>query len=212
MTQPRVPSDLYVITAAVRGRRHREVAEAALAGGASMIQLRDKEMTTRDLLAEAAAVLAICRRHRAPLIINDRVDIALAVGADGVHVGDDDMPVAHARRLLGPDAIIGASADSVEAARAAGRDGADYLGVGPMFATETKPDAGVAVGPQRLAEIRGSVDIAVFGIGGITADNAAQVMAAGAHGVAVIAAIAEADDMVEATRRIAAIVSRGKPA
>jgi len=167
-----------------------------------MIQFRDKSITTREMLAQAAAVLAICRRHQAPLIINDRVDVALAVGADGVHVGGDDMPVAEARRLLGPDAIIGASADSVEAAAAAVRDGADYLGVGPMFATETKPDAGVPVGPQRITEIKGSVKIAVFGIGGITAANAAEVIAAGADGVAVIAAIAEAEDMIEAARAI----------
>jgi thiamine-phosphate diphosphorylase len=200
MTRPRVPGGLYAITAAVRGRRHREVAEAALAGGASMIQLRDKSMTTRELLDEAAAILALCRGRGVPFIINDRVDVALAVGADGVHVGDDDMPVAEARRLLGPDAIIGASADSVATARAAADDGADYLGVGPMFATETKPDAGVPVGPQRIREIKGSVNIPVFGIGGITAENAGEVMAAGADGVAVISAIAEADDVAEAAR------------
>lgn len=200
MTRPRVPRGLYAITAAVRGRRHREVAEAALAGGASMIQLRDKSMTTRELLDEAAAILALCRESGVPFIVNDRVDVALAVGADGVHVGDEDMPVAQARRLLGPEAIIGASADSAATARAAADDGADYLGVGPMFATETKPDAGVPVGPQRIREIKGSVNIAVFGIGGITTENAGQVMAAGADGVAVISAIAEADDVTEAAR------------
>ncbi len=194
---------VYVITdRSFRGRSHQEVAEAALAGGATVLQLRDKEATGRQLLLLARQLVERARRAGVPVLVNDRVDVALAAGADGAHVGDEDLPVAEARRLLGSGRILGASAGTVEDAVRAEREGADYLGVGPVFPTGTKPDAGAAIGLEGLRRIAGAVRIPVVGIGGITAENAAAVVGAGAAGVAVISAVAAADDMVQATRRL----------
>jgi thiamine-phosphate diphosphorylase len=145
------------------------------------------------------------------LIINDRLDVALAAQADGVHLGPEDLPVAAARRAAkGSERrfIIGASVSTEEEARQALAEGADYLGVGAMFATETKPDAGLPVGPQRLAEMRRAVALPIIGIGGITAANVAAVMRAGADGAAVITAISRADDMEAAARELARAIEQ----
>jgi thiamine-phosphate pyrophosphorylase len=135
----------------------------------------------------------------ATFVVNDRVDVALAVGGDGVHLGEEDMPLAMARRLLGPVAIIGASAANVASARAAETAGADYIGTGPVFTTASKADAGEAVGSAPLTLLKAAVGIPVLGVGGITAANVTEVIHAGADGVAVISTIADAEDMVEAT-------------
>jgi len=200
-----------VITAAglVPGRSHVDVAKAAVEAEAEMLQFRDKESDTRALYDTALEIRRITRGTRTLFIVNDRVDIALAVGADGVHVGDRDLPVEVARRLMGPDAVIGASAATAEEAVLAARAGASYLGVGPMFRTASKADAGEPVGPGRIAEVKAVVGIPVLGIGGIDLTNAQAVMAAGADGVAVISAAAGAADMVAAVRHLRRIASGG---
>ncbi len=136
------------------------------------------------------------------LVVNDRVDVALAGGADGVHLGQDDLPAAAARALLGPDPLLGVSAATAEEAAAAERDGADYLGVGAIYATSTKADAGAPVGLARIGAVRRASALPIVAIGGITLDNAAATIRAGAAGVAVITAVTLADDMVAATRRL----------
>lgn len=203
MAKPPI-SGLYVITdkTLVPARSHLAIAEAALEGGTRLIQLRDKEASTRKLVEVGQALRTLTRRYNALFLVNDRVDVALAVEADGVHLGQEDMPLPLARRLIGEHLILGASVETVEEALAAQEQGADYLGVGPMFATDTKPDAGMPVGPARLREIKSRVQLPVIGIGGITAENLSLVKAAGADGIAVISAIATAPDMVEATRRL----------
>jgi thiamine-phosphate pyrophosphorylase len=195
---------LYVITDArlSRGRTHLDVVRDAILGGATVVQYREKGATTRRMVEEARALLELCREAGVPLIINDRVDVALAVGADGVHLGVDDMPVGIARRLLGPDKLIGHSPETLEQVRASEADGADYLGVGSVFGTATKPDAGPPIGLVGLERVIAAVSIPVVGIGGITAQNAAQVIRAGAAGAAVISAVVAAEDVEAAARRL----------
>lgn len=195
---------VYVITEArpERGRSHRNVAESALRGGATALQLRMKDDPARLLVEVGQSLLPLCRAAGVPLVINDRVDVALVIGADGAHVGQDDLPAGPVRALLGPDRVLGVSASTVEEAVAAWRAGADYVGVGPVYRTTTKADAGEPVGLDRIREISRAVPIPVVGIGGITPETAAEVIRAGAAGVAVITAVSLADDMVEATRRL----------
>ncbi len=202
----RRPLDLsvYVITdrRLAGDRSILDVVRAAIRGGATVIQLREKEATTREMVELGQALLQITREAGVPLIVNDRVDVALAIDADGVHVGQDDMPAAIARRLIGPDKILGVSAETVEEALAAQRDGADYLGVGDIYGTTTKPDAGPPIGLEGLRRIVEAVTIPCVGIGGITPENAAAVVKAGAAGVAVVSAVMAAPDPEEATRRL----------
>lgn len=196
---------LYVITdeQVSRGRSHAQVAEAAIAGGADVIQLRDKEASGGRFYRIALEVRRITRKAKVPFLINDRIDVALAVDADGVHVGQDDLPASVARRLLGPGKIVGVTAETPEEALAAERDGADYLGVGPVYeARGTKSDAGEPKGPEVVATIRRHCRLPIVAIGGIDAGNARAVRRAGAESAAVISAIAAADDMVLAARRI----------
>lgn len=203
---------LYVLTDAKlsRGRSHEQIVAAALRGGATVIQYREKHATTRRMIEEAMRLRDLCRAFNVPLIINDRVDVALAIEADGVHVGPDDMPVALARQLLGRDKIVGASAGTVEEARAAIADGADYLGVGAIFATTTKADAGAPIGLKGLQHIARVSTVPIVGIAGINASNAASVIRAGAHGIAVISAIVSADDVERATRELKTIIEQAK--
>ena len=205
--------DLYVVTdeALGRGRSHEEQARAALAGGAGVIQLRDKTATSLRLYQAARATLALTREAGALLIVNDRLDVALAAGADGVHVGPDDLPVAVVRRLLRPGMILGASAGTVEEAIAAERDGADYLGVGAVYeARGSKADAGPPVGPERVRAVREAVRVPIVGIGGIKAENAARVIAAGADGVAVISGVVAAPDIAGAAAALLDVVRDAK--
>ena len=194
---------VYVITdRSFRGRTHEQVARAALRGGATAVQLRDKQATGRELLQWARQLRDLTRAAGVLFLVNDRVDVALAVHADGVHVGQEDVPVADARQLMGPGRVVGASAGNVEEALQAEQASADYLGVGPVFPTATKPDAGEAIGVDGLRRIVQAVRLPVVAIGGIPADNAGQAIRAGAVGVAVISAVAAADDMVAATRQL----------
>ena len=195
---------VYVITDArhARGRSHLEIAEAAIRGGATAVQLRMKEERARVVLDVARAIGPLCRAAGVAFIVNDRLDVAMLAGADGVHVGQDDLPPTDARALMGPRALIGVSAATVEEALAAERAGADYLGVGAVYGTATKSDAGAPVGLARVTEIRRAVRVPLVGIGGITVENAAAVMQAGANGVAVITAVTLAADMADAVRRL----------
>ncbi len=203
---------LYVITDAKlsRGRSHLEVIRAAIAGGATVVQYREKERTTRQMVEEARALRDLARRAGIPFIVNDRVDIALAVDADGVHVGQDDMPAPLARKLMGPGKIVGVSVDNLEQALRAEQDGADYVGAGPIFATPTKPDAAPPIGLEGLAEICRRVSIPVVAIGGINAENAAAVIEAGADGVAVVSAVVAAEDVEAASRRLREVVEAAR--
>lgn len=184
------------------GRGHLDVAKAALAAGIPAVQMRDKEIGDREFSEIASRVLAECRREHAVFLVNDRVDVAASVGADGVHLGVEDLEVRHARALLGPGALIGFSPENFEEARAAAVDGADYLGVGPVFGTASKDDAGPAIGIERLAEYCAKRIAPVIAVGGITAENARLALEAGAAGVAVLSAVACAPDVEEAARRL----------
>ena len=193
------------------GRPLVEVAAAAVRGGATLLQLRDKGNDTRRFYVDAQAVMSWARAAGVPVIINDRVDIALAVDADGVHIGENDLPLFVTRRLLGPSKIIGASAGSVMAAEEASAMGADYLGVGPVYeARNTKPDAGPPAGLDLVRTIAARTAVPVCGIGGINADNAAAVMAVGASGIAVISAVGLATDIAGAAHTLITAVRNGQ--
>lgn len=196
---------LYVITdeRVGRGRSHLQIAEGAIRGGADAIQLRDKEASGGRLFGVALGLRRLTREAKIPFIVNDRLDVALAVDADGVHVGQDDLPASVARRILGPGKILGVSAETVEEALAAQKDGADYLGVGPVFeARGTKADAGAPLGLELIARIRKGCSLPIVAIGGINAENARSVREAGADAVAVISAIASADDIARAASHL----------
>ena len=198
---------LYVVLdrTAARGRDLVDLLALALAGGSRMIQLRDKEWPSGRLLSLAERLRAACAAAGATFIVNDRVDLALAVGADGVHLGQEDLPARAARPLLRPGMILGISTHSVEQARAAQADGADYVAVGSMFATTSKADFQL-VGPDLLRKLRGEIRVPLVGIGGITPDNVSEVIRAGADGVAVISAVcAAADPQAAAARFLAQI-------
>ncbi len=206
---------VYLVTqaSASAGRSTPDVVSAALDGGVGVVQLREKGVPARERLAVGREVRELTREADVPLIVNDRADLALAIEADGVHLGDDDLPVPVARDLLGEDAIVGRSVSFVDDAVATEDAGADYLGVGAIYATGSKediPDDEHAVGPERLGRIVAAVSIPVVGIGGITAENAADVVAAGADGVAVITAITQADDPETATDALLDAVERGR--
>jgi len=186
------------------------VAAAATRGGVTIVQLRDPDATTRALISAAGALQAVLAPHGIPLVINDRVDVALAVGADGVHLGDRDMPAATARRLLGPGRIVGVTVHDAAEARAVDTAVADYAGIGPVFATSTKAEARPAIGVDGFRALRRLVPLPAVGIGGIDAARAADVIAAGADGVAVVSAICAAPDPEEAARAIAAAVAAGR--
>lgn len=188
------------------GRSLLEVARAAIAGGAGTLQLRAKDWDGRDLVEAGRQLRRLTAESGALFIVNDRVDVALAVEADGVHVGERDIPVADARRILGPTAVIGFSPETVDSARRAVADGADYLGVGPVFATTSKPDAGAPIGLDGLRAVVEAVSVPLVAIGGIHAGNAASALRAGACGVAVISAVLQAADPRSATAELARVV------
>lgn len=171
-----------------------EIARQAIEGGVTMIQLREKKAPLHRVLSEGRALRELCRERGVPFLVNDRVDVAMLLNADGVHVGQDDIPYADARILLGDAAIIGVSAGTPEEAAKAIADGADYLGVGAVYATGTKADAGAPIGTELIRSIRSQSSIPVVGIGGIGAGNAWNVVDAGADGVAVVSAITRAAD------------------
>jgi thiamine-phosphate pyrophosphorylase len=202
---------LCVITdPGLAGRDHVAIASAALDGGADMIQLRDKRGDLRGLLPQARAIQTLCRAHGALFIVNDRLDLALAAGADGAHVGQDDLPAGAARRLLGPSRILGVSTHDRDQAEAARRAGADYIGYGPMFPTGTKDTGYPPRGLVGLREVRAAVRLPILAIGGISLETAADVIAAGAIAPAVISAIITAPDIAAAAAAFRARVLAAK--
>jgi thiamine-phosphate pyrophosphorylase len=211
-TKRAIDYSVYVIAdrRAAGERSLLEVVQAAIKGGATVIQLREKETGTREMLSLGRALQDLTRAAGLPLIVNDRLDVALALDAEGVHVGQDDMPAEVARRLIGPDKILGVSAETVAQAKEAEAAGANYLGVGDIFGTPSKPDAGAPIGLAHFAEIVRSVSLPVVGIGGITLANAAAVIEAGAVGVAVISAVVGAPDPEAAAWRLRQIVETGR--
>ncbi len=200
---------LHVLTDNVwsRGRDTYAVASEALDGGATVIQLRYKSASTRVLVEEGLALRRLADERGALLMVNDRIDVALALDADGAHIGqDDDMPLHLARRLLGPHRILGISAGNTEEAQAAIAAGADYLSIGPIYATHAKADAGPPINLRLLRELATRTSIPLVAIGGITAENAGEVIRAGAIGVAVITAVVGAEDVSAAARRLSTVV------
>lgn len=184
---------MYLVTDGGQDANFCNIVQQAIAGGATLVQLREKNLSTADFLDLARQLKHITALHNVPLIINDRLDIALAADADGLHVGKEDLPVALARRLLGPGKILGATAANVADAMAAEQAGADYIGSGAVYPTSTKP--GKPVLPLTvLAQIKQAVQIPVVAIGGITPANAAPVLAAGVDGVAIVSAIMASAD------------------
>ena len=203
---------LYLVTdsALSRGRSALEIVDAAISGGVTMVQYREKGATTRAMLEEAAALAALCRSRGVPFIVNDRADLALAVDADGLHVGQDDLPAPAARRIIGKGRLLGVSAGNFEEARRAAAEGADYIGASPVFSTPTKPDAPPPMGLDGLAALARGIGIPVVAIGGINARNAAAVLGAGAAGLAVVSAIVSADYAEAAARGLRAIIDGAK--
>lgn len=237
--QKKIDYSLYVITdESIKDiKKLIKVVEAAILGGATMVQYRNKNAPAKVLIEQARQFLAVARKYNIPLIINDRIDVALAVGAEGVHLGQDDMPVSLAKKMLNQMSlreakrrsnlhrdcrasfhfarndnngfIIGISVKTVAQAKQAEKDGADYLGVGDIFGTQSKHDAGKPIGITMLERIAKSVSIPIIGIGGINADNALSVIQAGAKGIAVISAISKAKDPKKAARELLAEINSG---
>lgn len=193
---------LYVLTDRLlsRGLSEQDVVRHAIDGGASAIQLRWKEGPMREAVAIARDLKAICAEHGVLFVVNDRLDLAMTVGADGCHLGEDDIPLPEARSLVGDSMILGYSPADLSEVPMAVDAGADYLGVGPVYGSSTKDDAGEAVGIERMREVRDLTDLPFVGIGGIGADNAVPVIEAGADGVAVVSSVVAQDDIEAAAR------------
>lgn len=187
----RLDYSLYLVTdrSLARSGSLEDIVAEALRGGVTMVQLREKSLATRAFLREARSLKELTDSFGVPLIINDRLDIALACGASGVHLGQDDMPCVVARRIAGRKMIIGVSVSTIEEALEAVAQEADYLGISPLFSTPTKTDTPIPIGIQGLMHIRKATHIPLVAIGGINAANAAEVIRAGADGIAVVSAI-----------------------
>jgi thiamine-phosphate pyrophosphorylase len=179
---------------------HLELAELAIAGGADTIQFREKSDETRQMIRVAEQIQALCKKAGVTFIINDRVDVAMASHADGVHLGQNDFPIPLARKLLAEEAIIGGSAGTLEEARNCLLEGADYIGFGPVYPTLSKEDAGPAGGLDLLKQVVYEISLPIIAIGGITKDNAPMVIQAGVHGIAVISAVCCQKDPMEAAK------------
>ncbi len=184
------------------GRSHEDIARAAIKGGAGSVQLRDKTATDRDFYRAAVAIRKLTAEAGVPFVVNDRVHVAAAVGADAVHVGQSDMPVCAVRRVVGDSMIVGLSASSLEEALQAKVDGADYIGFGPVFSTGTKLDAGPETGLELLERVCRESGLPVIAIGGIGLGGIEAVGRSGAAGAAVVSAVVCAQDMEQATREL----------
>ena len=200
---------LYAITDRhwLNGRSLKEVVKESLDGGVTFLQLRDKNSDDETFLQEAAELQELCRDYKVPLIINDNVEIALKMNADGVHVGQSDIKGRDIRAMIGPDKILGISAGTVEEAQAAEKAGADYIGVGAVFGTSTKKNAR-NLSLEKLQEISSSVSIPVVAIGGINASNLMELAGSGVDGVAVVSAIFAAKDPGQATRELKVLAQK----
>ncbi len=207
-----VDYSLYLVTdrGLSRGRSTLEIVSAAVRGGATVVQLREKDCSTREFIEQALTVKDFLKTCNVPLIINDRVDVAQAVKADGVHLGQTDMPLEMAKGILGDTMIIGISAESVKDAIAAEKGGAAYLGVSPVYATPTKTDTAPPLGLEGLRTIRRAVKLPLVGIGGLSRDNAAEAIRSGADGVAVVSAIVSADDPETAAKGLKQVIIKAR--
>jgi thiamine-phosphate pyrophosphorylase len=192
-----------------RGRTIVDVVRAALQGGAPAIQLRSRDQDSRGLLELARVLRQETEDAGALFFVNDRVDVALASDADGAHLGDDDLPIAAARGITPPGFLLGRSVDTPREAEIAAGEGADYIGVGPVYRTPSKSDAGEPLGIQGIGEVRKVTNLPIVAIGGVAEDNCAEIVAAGADGVAVVRAVMMASDPAEATRRLLTAIRRG---
>ena len=212
MKPENIDYSLYLVTdrGISRERTTIQIVEAALRGGVTCVQLREKTCSTREFITQALSIKDHLKRHNVPLIINDRVDIALAVNADGVHLGQSDMPIETAKAILKDSMIIGISAESLKNAVQAEKDGADYIGVGSIYATSTKTDTASPLGLEGLREIRRSVKIPLVGIGGLNRENAGEVINNGADGVAVVSAIVAAHDPEKAAGELKKIIEQAR--
>jgi thiamine-phosphate pyrophosphorylase len=186
----------------VNGLSPLEIAEKAIAGGVDVIQLREKKRPFSEVLTVGRQIRELCKEKNVLFVVNDRVDVAMLLQADGVHVGQDDIPAHEARKIIPEDMFIGVSASSMEEARLAIEQGADYLGVGSIYATNSKDDAGEPVTPALIAEIRAITDLPMVGIGGINAENGKEVLERGANGLAVISAIVGQQDPEQAAKKL----------
>lgn len=207
--KPVIDYSIYLVTDenCLRGRLLLACVEEALAGGVTLVQYRAKNADSRVMYDEAVKLKALCDKYRVPLIINDRLDIAQAVGAAGVHLGQDDLPCAVARQILGADYVIGVSAHNPAEAVQAAAAGADYLGCGAVFGTATKQDV-AKLGLANLRAIREAVTLPMVGIGGINVDNFAEVLATGADGAAIVSGILAQDDIEVTVQRLKRIVKQ----
>ena len=208
----KVDYSLYLVTdrALSLGRSNLEVIQAAVRGGVTLVQLREKEATTKEFYQEGLKIRAYLKARDIPLIINDRIDMALALDAEGVHLGQEDMPIDAARKILGPQKIIGASVFTPEEAKIAEALGADYLGLSPIFVTETKPELIQHLGIEGIPLLKEAVKIPVVGIGSMSESNAYEAVKAGLDGVAVVSAICSREDPRAAAAAIKAEIMRAK--
>ncbi|RMF90636.1 MAG: thiamine phosphate synthase [Nitrospinota bacterium] len=210
---PALPSPLYLVTdrRQTQGRELVQVVEPALQGGVRAVQLREKDLSSRELYRLAVQLRALTSRYQALLLVNDRIDIALAVEADGVHLGGHSLPPAVARRLIGPHKLIGVSTHSLAEARAAQAEGADFLLFGPVFFTPSKARYGKPVGIEALQEVHRAISIPLYAIGGIKVHNVGSIAATGVEGFAVISAVMAAPDPEQAAQDLLATFAQAQP-
>jgi thiamine-phosphate pyrophosphorylase len=212
MKPQNVNYSLYLVTdrGLARGRSTLDIVKAAVSGGVTCVQLREKDCSTLEFIEQALAIKNFLQAREVPLIINDRLDVALAVAADGVHLGQSDMPLEMAQKIAGPSMLVGISAESVQDAVAAEEGGADYLGVSPIYATPTKTDTAPPLELEGLREIRKRVKIPLVAIGGLNKSNTAEVIRNGVDGVAVVSAIIAADDPETAAMNLKQIIDEAR--
>ena len=204
MESDSIDYSLYLVTDSglSKGRSTLEIVKAGVAGGVTCVQLREKHCSTRKFITEALSIKKFLKQNNIPLIINDRIDVAQAMGADGVHLGQTDMPLKMAKAIVKDTMIIGISAESLEDAIRAEKDGADYIGIRPIFATPTKTDTALPLGLKGLKQISEVVKLPKVAIGGLNQKNAGEVILNGADGIAVVSAIVSADDPRKAAEKM----------
>jgi thiamine-phosphate pyrophosphorylase len=202
---------LHILTDTVLQSRfsHMEITRLAIAGGADTIQYRQKSGSTREMIEMARQMKSLCAEAGVTFIVNDRLDVAIAAEADGVHLGQDDFPLPTAREILGEGRVLGGSAATLDEALKCLRDGADYVGFGPVFPTSSKDDAGPVSGIDALKQVVGDIPLPIIAIGGVDSENIPDVMKAGAHGIAVISAVCCQDDPEGATRSLYEALNKG---
>jgi thiamine-phosphate pyrophosphorylase len=212
MKRKGIDYSLYLVTdRELAGERStHDIVKAAIKGGVTCVQLREKSSTTLEFIEQALSIRELLRKNNIPLIINDRLDVAQAVHADGVHLGTADMPLEMARSIVGNSMIIGASAESIADAIKAEKDGADYIAVSPIYETPTKVYTFSPLGLKGLREIRGAVKTPLVGIGGLNKGNSGEIIRNGADGIAVVSAIVAAEDPESAARELKEIIMRAR--